>query len=107
MRDTATAPLMELADDSEALGVPKNDGFFLCGHCKHVVKMPVRVVDAAESAAAKGGRLLITCPRCKHDEAQLRYPSRPRPKPAPQPVSLERGAELWAELHQKLTGPWN
>ena len=93
---------MALADDGQAAGVPTLSGFFWCEHCNHVVTLSQLEVDTAESAPM-GSLVKMKCPRCHHHEVRWRFP-RPakRVQPAPEPVSLERGRELFGLIFQEI-----
>lgn len=73
----------------------QSGGFFLCGHCNHVVEPSEHQITAAENAP---------CPRCHKHEVAWRPPVvKAWKKPEPVPVSHERGLELFAEVKQALT----
>lgn len=95
MKET-TLPLLE-----EAPGVPTRAGFFYCSRCKAVVTLSQQQVDAAENAPA-GSLMKLKCPGCHHWDVQWKFPQVPKVKPAPQPVSLERGQELFAALKEAV-----
>lgn len=77
-------------------------GFFHCDHCNHVVEPSQHQIEAAENAPA-GSLLKLKCPRCHKHEVSWRVPSvKAFKKPEPEPVSHERGLELFAQLKQKL-----
>lgn len=102
-RDTT----MTLIDVEPTKGVPSRDGFFLCGHCQHVVELTQREVDAAENAPA-GSLMKLKCPRCHHREVSWRFSSVPKPRPVPLsqiPVSRERARELFAQIFQRIQSP--
>ena len=103
-RDDTAPALMRLADDGQAAGVPSREGFFWCEHCRHVITLGQREVDAAESAPA-GSLVKMKCPRCKHHEVRWKFPTPRHVKPAPEPVSLERGRELFAGIYALLECP--
>ena len=100
-RDDSTRDLMRLADDGQAAGVPSRDGFFWCAHCQHVVTLSQHKIDAAESAPA-GNLVKMKCPKCKRHEVRWKIPTGKRVKPATEPVSLERGRELFAGIYALL-----
>ncbi len=82
---------------TEPAGVPSREGFFWCGHCKHVVNVTQREVELAENAPL-GSLVKLRCVLCRHHEVVWKFPQAPRVKPAPQPVPVERAHELFAVL---------
>lgn len=88
-----------IPDAGELPGVPKGEGFFWCGHCRHVVELSQRQVDAAENAPA-GSLAKLKCPRCHHYEARWRVPSpeRERPEPPSVPAHSDQAQALFAQL---------
>lgn len=85
-------------------GVSSRDGFFLCGHCHHVVDLSQREIDRAESAPA-GALVDLKCPLCKRWEVRWHFPSPVKQKIRPMiPVSSERAHELFAQIFSNLKG---
>lgn len=80
------------------------EGFFLCGHCDHVVEPSAQQIALAENAPI-GALLKLKCPRCHKHEVAWRAPSPVRVRTVKPPVSAERGRELWAQVFKDLGLP--
>lgn len=78
-----------------------SEGFFLCGHCNHVI-------DLAADADPAG---TFKCPRCKKHAVQWRFPSparapRPKMQPTPSPAvpaQSEQAHDLFASLKNAVS----
>lgn len=84
----------------EPAGVASREGCYVCGRCRRVAHPSQREIDLAESMP--NSRVLLKCPGCHHRAVEWHVPSPIRTKAAPQPVSVARGAELFAVLHQAI-----
>lgn len=79
-----------------------NDGYFHCAHCKHVVSPSPGEIEAALSSPS--GQLAgLKCPGCHKLAVSWHPPSPRRVKPASEPVTRERGLELFEQLKSIVT----
>lgn len=82
-------------------GTASRDGLYVCGRCHTVAHPSQREIDLAESMPSS--RVQLKCPACHHWTVEWHQPSPARSRQA-QPVSRERGRELFAEIFSKLGG---
>lgn len=84
----------------EPVGVVTREGCYVCGRCHRVASPSQHEIDLAESMPE--ARVQLKCPSCHHRCVEWHVPSPIRTRPALPPVSVERGAELFAVLKEAV-----